>query len=324
MQRRLEELDRLDRLAADPDEVTSPGGLSSRTDPRAWEPGRPVGDGTQRTGRRTMVLVASVALASVAWAATPSLSGWVDYLVHGDPAYRVFNDPSRAAVGVATSASASGASDGRVRPAVPIPAAPSPEHYSFMQTQDGSDPVTFDPCRAIHYVVREVPGVGGAGREAVSRAVTQVSLATGLAFVFDGFTDEAPSEDRGTGWGGRSSAWKPVLIAWSDPTETPELDGDTAGLGGGAVVRGDDGRLRYVSGSVTLDAPALTPDLATARGAAEVQAVIAHELAHVVGAGHADSPDELMAAQNRGQTGFGPGDRYVLAVLGNGDCASGL
>lgn len=322
MQRRLAELDRLDQLAAAPDEVRWPDGRSSRTDPRAWEPGRPVGTDTQRTGRRTVVLVASVALASVAWAATPSVSGWVDYLVHGDPAYRVFNDPSLAAAGA--SASAPGASDGRVRPAVPIPAAPSSEHYSFMQTQDGTDPVRFDPCRAIHYVVREVPGVGGAGREAVSRAVTQVSLATGLAFVFDGFTDEAPSEDRGTGSGGRSSAWKPVLIAWSDPSETAELEGDTAGLGGGAAVRGTDGRLTYVSGSVTLDAPALTPDLGTAEGAAAVQAVIAHELAHVVGAGHADSPDELMAAQNRGQTGFGPGDRYVLAVLGNGECAAGL
>lgn len=273
-----------------------------------------------------MALVAVVALVSVGWVATPSLSAWVDYLVHGDPAYRVFNDPSLAAAGAGAPAqeSAQGSASGRLRPAVPLPQEPSTDRYSFMNTHDGSEPVTFDPCRAIHYVVREVPGVGGAGRDAVARAVTAISLATGLAFVFDGYTDEAPSDDRGaTGWGGRASAWKPVLIAWSDPTETPELEGSTAGLGGGVSLRGDDGRLTYVSGAVTLDAPALTRDLGTARGAAEVQAVITHELAHVVGAGHAESSEELMAAQNVGQTEFGPGDRYALAALGHGRCVAG-
>ena len=54
-------------------------------------------------------------------------------------------------------------------------------------------------------------------------------------------------------------------------------------------------------------------------GDAEAQSVVMHELAHVLGAGHAKSSDELMAA-SVGRTTFGDGDRYALARLGRGRC----
>ncbi len=245
--------------------------------------------------------------------ALPQVSGWVDYLVHGDPRFRVATGPSSVAP----------AADGRVRPAVPVPDAPAASHYSFLQTLPNGDPVTFDPCRPIHYVVRDAPGAGAAGRDAVTRAVADLSLATGLAFVDDGDTDEVPTDGRGLSVPRYGSRWAPVLIAWSDPTESPDLEGDTVGVGGGITLGRDGGHRTYVTGMVRLDTPALARHLGSSGGAAEAQAVIMHELAHVLGAGHAEDSGEIMAAAT-GADSLGEGDRYALAVLGQGKCVPGL
>lgn len=45
-----------------------------------------------------------------------------------------------------------------------------------------------------------------------------------------------------------------------------------------------------------------------------------HELAHVLGLGHVDTPGELMMPVNTGQTHFGPGDLAGLARLGAIPC----
>lgn len=209
---------------------------------------------------------------------------------------------------------------GRLRPAVVVDEVPPPDHYSFMRTQGSGDPVTFDPCRVIHYVVRDAPTVGEAGRDVVARAVTEVSLATGLAFVFDGYTDEGPSAPSRTSPRSASATDLPVLIAWSSPEETPDLEGDTVGIGGGLAVRDVSGHLTYVSGTARLDTPALAGRLGSKRGDAEVQAVVMHELAHVVGAGHAESDDEIMSPSTSNQLAFGAGDLYALSVLGQGRC----
>jgi hypothetical protein len=212
--------------------------------------------------------------------------------------------------------------DGRLAPAVPVGGAPPADQYAFLNTQPGtSTPVTWDPCQPVHYVVRD-RGVGDAGTALVHDAVAEVAAATGLVFVFDGMTDEVPTDQRPVSvpaWYG--GGYAPVLIAWSDPTEVPELDGSTAGLGGPVSVRGGDGRWTYVSGSVYLDSPQLSPDLGfLGRGA--VQAIVMHEVAHVVGADHAADSSQLMAAEHRGQRGWEDGDRYALAVLGQGTCGS--
>lgn len=213
-------------------------------------------------------------------------------------------------------------SGGRLAPAVPIGGAPPADQYAFLNTQPGtSTPVTFDPCQPIHYVVRD-NGVGEEGVQLVHDAVAEVSAATGLVFVFDGLTDEVPSDQRPVSMPGRyGPGYAPVLIAWSDPDEEPELDGSTAGLGGPVSVRGSDGVWTYVTGRVQLDAPQLAPDLGFL-GRGSVRAVVMHEIAHVVGADHAADPAQLMAAEHRGQRGWEDGDRYALAVLGQGPCGS--
>jgi hypothetical protein len=215
------------------------------------------------------------------------------------------------------------ASLGRALPAVTPPAVGG--EYSFMAHQHGSaTPVTFDPCRPIHYVVRP-HGAGTTDVSVIREAVAAVSAATGLRFVDDGLSTEAPDAARAPFQPDRyGDRWAPVLIAWSDPAESPLLTGDVAGVGGGTPWYDTTGRATYVTGGVTLDAESLLPDLASTDGRAQVVAIVMHELAHVVGLGHVQDVSQLMHAQNTGQTAFGRGDLAGLAEVGRGACVPGL
>ena len=51
-----------------------------------------------------------------------------------------------------------------------------------------------------------------------------------------------------------------------------------------------------------------------------LEAILVHELAHVVGLGHVAEPMELMFVDNSGQVELGPGDREGLARLGSVPC----
>jgi hypothetical protein len=140
--------------------------------------------------------------------------------------------------------------------------------------------------------------------------------------VVDGRTDEQPGRDRPLRDPQRyGRGWSPVLVAWTTPEQVPGLAGRVAGLGGSSRVVDDlSGRSTYVTGTVSLDAPALAATLARPGGAALVRAVVLHELGHVVGLAHVDDARELMYRDNVGQTSFGSGDLAGLAALGRGRC----
>ena len=188
--------------------------------------------------------------------------------------------------------------------------------------------VAYDPCRPVHYVVR--PDNAPAGGDLLIReAVAAASQASGLQFVYDGPTAEAPSDDRQAFQPDRyGKRWAPVLIAWSTPAETPGLAGDVAGLGGSGYAQAPGQPLVplvLAAGQVSLDAPDLAaisagrPD-----GAAEVRAIIMHELGHVLGLNHVNDPAQLMFAENNGVMDFAAGDRAGLALLGSGPCVPQL
>jgi hypothetical protein len=111
-----------------------------------------------------------------------------------------------------------------------------------------------------------------------------------------------------------------VLVAWSDEDELRDLDGGVIGFAGSTHLESPGQPLTYVSGIVALDGPDIgeqldgdRPDLA--------QAVVLHELAHLLGLDHVDDPDELMfPEQLEDSVGFGPGDRRGLAAAGSGPC----
>ncbi|MCX6402111.1 MAG: matrixin family metalloprotease [Propionibacteriales bacterium] len=194
--------------------------------------------------------------------------------------------------------------------------------YAFLEHQPGDEdaPVAWDPCREIRYEINPDGAPDGAGEtEAfVADAVAEVSAVTGLRFEYGGRTDRRP---RWSGafvpMGGR----EPVLISWATESEVDQLEGDVAGLGGSAARSGNDGRLRFVTGGVTLDIESFD-DLEDERDGEDYQrAILLHELGHLVGLDHVDSPAELMFADNVGQLGFGRGDLNGLVELGKGTCA---
>lgn len=191
--------------------------------------------------------------------------------------------------------------------------------------KEGQRLVAYDPCRPVHYAVRPDNALPG-GDVLVREAVAAVSQASGLQFVDDGPTTEAPSDDRSAFQPDRyGKRWVPVLIAWSTPVETPGLAGNVAGLGGSGYVEAAGQPLVLEAGQVRLDAPDLAGIMASRPdGAAEVRAIIVHELGHVLGLDHVDDPTQLMHSENMGVLDLADGDRAGLALLGSGPCVPQL
>lgn len=192
--------------------------------------------------------------------------------------------------------------------------------YLFDNVLPGGVAVTYDPCRAVHYVVNPVLMPPG-GQRLIDEAVAAVSAATGLVLVDDGATDEPLQDDRELVQVQRyGDRWAPVLIGWSNAAAYPALAGDVVGVGGSALVqpRGP-ASARLVTGQIALDVDGLVP-LMQRGHSDQVRAIVMHELAHVVGLDHVEDPGQLMYPRNLGLTAFSAGDLEGLALLGHGVC----
>lgn len=192
--------------------------------------------------------------------------------------------------------------------------------YAFLLTHDDGSPVAFDPCRPVHFVVRPDHEPAG-GRDLLLRALGEVSAATGLQFVDDGSTDEAPVEDRPSYQRERyGDRWAPVLVAWSTATETPMLAGDVLGRAGPTPFGTDLASSRLVTGQAVFNGPALDAQLRLGEDD-KARAVLLHELGHLVGLGHVADPYQVMYDTNAYPLAtYRAGDRRGLEQLGLGRC----
>lgn len=232
------------------------------------------------------------------------------------------DDDGDAATAAGTTAPAASTTlpGGRLAPAPPIPTTDGP--HEFFDVEPDGDPVAWDPCDPIHYVVNDARAPEGA-MEILDEAIALVEQATGLVFVDDGPTDEMapvgeqvrPDSDPGR----YGEGWSPVLISWTDAMADPELDG-AAGLALPSWVEAASGERVWVTGFVEM-AGDYAAGLIRQGGRDDVLGIMMHELGHLVGLGHVTPSDEVMTDDpDSTPSVWGDGDLVGLSAVGRGEC----
>jgi len=196
--------------------------------------------------------------------------------------------------------------------------------FKFLNLTDSSQPVTFSPCRPIHYVVgRHLQPLNA--HVLRQQGIGAVSAATGLKFIYDGDTDEQTSNSRSDYQPDRyGDRWAPVLITWADSKEVPDFGTDVLGEAGPIIESLSSGEEAYVSGQVTLSTSAFA-EIASQRDQVDQLGIVEHELGHLVGLDHISDTEQIMyPSLNRDSHDYQSGDLAGLAALGQGPCQPNL
>jgi hypothetical protein len=203
--------------------------------------------------------------------------------------------------------------------------------HEFIRESISGRTYFFDPCRPIHWVVNpanEPPG----GRELLRNAFQTIQEHTGLFFVEAGETEESFVADRyprNRNYPNIDSRWNPVIVWWLEQSEFNDASGSDqqyAGFAGGHPIYANDlgQKLVSVTGAITMEAT-WSNYIVNAGYPQELEWVLVHEIAHVVGLDHVDDPGHLMYSDNNGaRSELGPGDIQGLAIAGSEPCLNEL
>jgi hypothetical protein len=191
-----------------------------------------------------------------------------------------------------------------------------PSQHAFLLERLDGTPVRWNACDAIRYVVNPSTAPEGSIAD-VHEAVRRVSAATGIAFEYEGLTDEIPERRRPAYQPDRyGDRWAPVLIAWVDPDQTNipfDRSGHTAAAVASPTVPSGRDQV-FVSGWIAMN---LRDENPPGFGFAGAQGpVLLHELGHVMGLGHVDRMGEIMEPSGGNVADFGPGDLEGLNQVG--------
>lgn len=163
--------------------------------------------------------------------------------------------------------------------------------YKFA-TVLNSKPVRWNPCQPIHWRFRTAGAPTGA-LAVVKSAVSAVSYATGIKWVYDGTTTSTPTSS----WLPKSStSIRPVLIGWTDAAHSDLLRNQAAAVLGVA-------RTAYFG--VTINGVQLAATKAAVialdrtnklplTGSVSWKTTLLHELSHAAGLTHVSNSKQLM------------------------------
>lgn len=191
--------------------------------------------------------------------------------------------------------------------------------FTVWERNDDGTPVRWDPCSPIDLVVADDLAPDG-WRTDLDAALAILHAATDLELRVVDEVDETPSADRSPhqprSYGDR---WAPVLVAWAVPGSDLPLRDTDRGLGIPVAV-GTEGDRIYVSGQVILNADRDDLRVGDADRSGSWGATVLHELIHVLGLGHVEDPQQLMAVSpGNGPVELGRGDRAGLVAVGTDD-----
>jgi hypothetical protein len=181
----------------------------------------------------------------------------------------------------------------------------------------------WDPCLPITYAVNAQRATQ-AQMDALNQAIRQVEEASGFDLVYAGeATGSMYIGNNGSAVAAPVIGGSPVMavFGFSDPYETPVLDGPTigiGGIGGGDNIRATtSGRRWIVKGGYAI------ADVTDVTSPSRLTSTFSHEIGHMLGLDHVTSPNELMYGFISPLTDFQTGDRNGLYSIGEPQCVGG-